>query len=309
MIKIKIPQNLSLSNTLRFCNKIWELEDSDEYEFEFKNLGQVEPFSIAYIAHELKRFRNTKPNSKFTAKNYESKKYAAHMGLFNAFDIDFENNPTERTVNSSYVPLTIISVSELKKEALKDNLDIKDLVEKKSNEIAKLATEHSSGELLKILTFSIGEIMRNVVEHSESETIEYCAQYWPTKQIVEVCIFDTGTGILKGLSSNPSLEIADEKDALHLAILPEVSGEINKESSKDGSHHLGFGLHTISRICKDGGDFFLMSNNKCLFINGKEKHDIDCNYQGTAVRLRIDTSKRIEFSKMLNLYSKEGEDI
>ncbi len=312
MINIKIPQNLSLLNSLKFCNKLWNLEQTDEYEFEFKNLGHVEPFSIAYVANELKRFRDTKPDSKFTAKNSEPDSYAGHMGLFKAFGFETENNPSEASGNSSYIPLTRIKVSELEKEALNNNLNIGDVIEKRSNEIAKLLTGHNSGELLKTLTFSILEILMNVVEHSESQIIEYCAHYWPTKKLVEIAIFDNGTGLLKGLSLNPNLKIKDEREALHLALLPGISGKMYEGIPKIENNewqNRGFGLYMTSRICRNGGDFFVVSNNNSLLFKGKEKQDIECHYQGTALRLRIDTNKITTLSKMLSIYKKEGMDI
>lgn len=54
MIEVKIPQNLSLTNALNFCNRLWDLEHSDKYAFNFVNLKFIEPFTMAYVANELK---------------------------------------------------------------------------------------------------------------------------------------------------------------------------------------------------------------------------------------------------------------
>ncbi|EPU1007292.1 hypothetical protein ACVUMT_003479, partial [Vibrio cholerae] len=117
MIKVKIPQDLSLNNALNFCNLLWDLEHSNEYTFDFANLRLVEPFTMAYVANELKRFRETKPQSKFTALNHKEKSYAAHMGFFRAFGLKFGNEPGEAVGSNTYLPLTILNVAELQKEA------------------------------------------------------------------------------------------------------------------------------------------------------------------------------------------------
>ncbi|MEZ9469790.1 hypothetical protein AB4211_05205, partial [Vibrio lentus] len=128
MITIKVPQNLSLTNALNFCNRLWELEDSEMYEIDFKNLGNVEPFTMAYVANELKRFRQSKAGSKFKAKNHEDKSYAAHMGFFRAFGLKFGNEPGEAKGSSTYIPLTILNVSDLNDEASENYANVGDMI-------------------------------------------------------------------------------------------------------------------------------------------------------------------------------------
>lgn len=309
MLQAKIPQNLSLRNALNFCNRLWDLEHSDEYEFDFANLGRVEPFTMAYVANELKRFRKTKPESKFTALNHQNKSYAAHMGFFRAFGLKFGNEPGEAAGSSTYLPLTILNVSDLQQEAADSYDHVGNIIEAKSEQIAKILTRQNSGDLVDTLTFSIREILRNVVEHSESEIIEYCAQYWPTKNLVELAVLDTGNGIMHGLSTNPFLNISNERDALHLAMLPGVSGKMFKGVKKrkhDEWQNSGFGLYMTSRICRNGGDFFIASNDKSIFLDRTSKNDLECKYKGTALRLRIDTSKIYSYSEMLAQYRNEG---
>lgn len=309
MLQVKIPQNLSLRNALNFCNRLWDLEHSDEYEFDFANLGRVEPFTMAYVANELKRFRKTKPESKFTALNHQNKSYAAHMGFFRAFGLKFGNEPGEAAGSSTYLPLTILNVSDLQQEAADSYDHVGNIIEAKSEQIAKILTRQNSGDLVDTLTFSIREILRNVVEHSESEIIEYCAQYWPTKNLVELAVLDTGNGIMHGLSTNPFLNISNERDALHLAMLPGVSGKMFKGVKKrkhDEWQNSGFGLYMTSRICRNGGDFFIASNDKSIFLDRTSKNDLECKYKGTALRLRIDTSKIYSYSEMLAQYRNEG---
>lgn len=309
MIQVKIPQNLSLKNALNFCNRLWDLEHSDEYIFDFVNLWGVEPFTMAYVANELKRFRETKPKSQFKALNHENKSYAAHMGFFRAFGLKFGNKLGEAAGSSTYLPLTILNVAELQKEAADSYEHVGNIIEAKSKRIAKILTREDEGDLVDTLTFSIREILRNVVEHSGSEIIEYCAQYWPTKNLVEFAVLDTGNGIMQGLSTNPYLNINNERDALHLAMLPGVSGKMYKGVRKrknDDWQNSGFGLYMTSRICRNGGDFFIVSNDKSIFLDKTSKQDLECKYQGTALRLRIDTSQMSSYNEMLAQYRREG---
>lgn len=311
MIQVKLPQNLSLINALNFCNRLWELDHSDEYEFNFVNLELIEPFTMAYVANELKRFRDTKPKSKFSALNHKDKSYAAYMGFFRAFGLKYGNEPGEASGSSTYLPLTILNVEDLQKEAADSYNHVGNVIEEKSAQIAKILTRQEEGDLVDTLTFSIREILRNVIEHSNSDVIEYCAQYWPTKYLVEFAVLDTGSGIMHGLSTNPYLNIHDERDALHLAMLPGVSGKMYKGVKKrryDEWQNSGFGLYMTSRICRNGGSFFIASNDKSILLDSTSKQDLECKYKGTALRLRIDTSKISTYSEMLAQYRKEGYD-
>ena len=306
---LKVPQNLSLTNAINFCNGLWALESHDEYEFNFVNLGHVEPFTMAYVANEIRRFRNSKPDCKFTAKNHEGKTYAAHMGFFQAFGLKFGNEPGQAFGSSTYLPLTNLDISEFEKEAADSYSHVGNIIEARSHEMSKLLTRRDGGNLVDTLTFSIREIIRNVIEHSGSPIVQYCAQYWPTKDLIEVAILDTGRGVMAGLSTNPFLTMKTERDALHLALLPGVSGKMYKGVKKrpnDEWQNSGFGLYMTSRICRNGGSFLIVSNDRGLLLDGDTKKDIDSTYQGVALRMRINTNKIGDYAKMLDRYRNEG---
>lgn len=311
MIEIKIPQNLSLQRAISFCNKLWTLEKDDNYQFDFVRLQFIEPFTMAYVANELKRFSEENPGT-CNAVNFEDKTYPAHMGFFKAFGLEHGNKPGEASGSSTYIPLTILEVTEIQREADLQGINIGDVLEGKSKLIAQILTREKKGNLVDTLTYSIREIMRNVVEHSESKVIEYCAQYWPTKNLVEVAVLDIGTGIQKGLSTNPYLDIKSERDALQLALQPGISGKMYKgipERKYDAWQNSGYGLYMTNRICRNGGNFLIISNNSSVFLHENGKDDIECNYKGTALRLRIDTSKVTKCSDMLMKYRQEGESL
>src|SRR5690606_32025150 len=102
MPTVRIPQNLSLREAINFCNRLWLLDNYSEYVFDFARLGNVEPFTMAYVANELKRFRQSRSDAKFTALNHTEHTYAAHMGFFQAFGLKFGKGPGEAAGSSTY---------------------------------------------------------------------------------------------------------------------------------------------------------------------------------------------------------------
>ncbi|QJP93748.1 hypothetical protein C6Y56_03800 [Pseudomonas fluorescens] len=304
-----MPQNLSLTEAINFCNRLWETPPDTRYEFDFYRMGMVEPFTMAYVANELKRFRQSKEAAHFTALNYRNHTYPSHMGFFQAFGLNHGNAPGQASGSSTYIPLTLLNVADIEQEAIERALNPGDVLEEKASQIAQLLIRQSEGNLVDTLTFSIREIMRNVVEHSGSEFIEYCGQYWPSRSMVEVAILDVGHGVRYGLRNNPDLNIACDRDALHLALLPGISGKMYRgvrRRSNDAWQNSGFGLYMTSRICRAGGSFFIASNGAGILLDAEGKHDRTTSYQGTALRLRFDTQTLTNYDEMLARFRREG---
>lgn len=88
------------------------------------------------------------------------------------------------------------------------------MIERKAAELAEILTQQEAGALQDTLTFSIREIVRNVVEHSESDTVCVCAQYWPKKEQVEVGIVDDGIGIHAALTRRGYQTLASDLSAM-----------------------------------------------------------------------------------------------
>jgi hypothetical protein len=229
------------------------------------------------------------------------------MGFYKAFGVEHstEAGPAKAGV---FIPLTTLFVADIHKEAELQDLTIGHILEDKAKQIAQTLTRNQDGDWVDTLTYSIREMMRNTVEHSESETIEYCAQYWPSKRLVEIALFDKGTGIKKSLSQNPCLEIDSDEDALQRALQPGISSKMYKgiTPKNDAWQHSGYGLYMGNRICRNGGNFLIMSDNNAVFQDNEIKDTMQCHYNGTAIRLRIDTSTITKYSNMLSMYGREG---
>ena len=101
---------------------------------------------------------------------------------------------------------------------------------------------------------------------------------------MEVAILDVGLGVRHGLRNNPDLNITSDRDALHLALLPGISGKMYrgvKRRSNDAWQNSGFGLYMTSRICRAGGSFFIASSGAGMLLDSGGKHDRETSYQAT----------------------------
>jgi hypothetical protein len=309
---IAIPKLWSLDKLLEWGSTLFCSPHADRYYFDFKDMGWMEPFPLLFVSSNILRFQNMHPESKFLPMNFQHHTYAAHMGFFQSLSIDFGNKPGDAKGSDTYLPINILLIRDLQKQAANETIHIGQLLENRARQLAKLLTREDKSNLTNTLTYTIREIMRNAVEHSESDTFLYCGQYWPTKNIVQVAILDSGIGVKKSLSRNPKIRLTSDEHALRLSTLPGISGKpcTSIIEEYDGWANSGYGLYLTKRLCTNGGSFFICSGNKGLYLkpNKPEKY-LDSNFQGTALRLSLDKNSTSSLEAALRQFRIEGEAI
>lgn len=303
---VLLPHRLTPAWVSRFGCELHELGPADEFEFDFGQQRWFPPFSMVLLAMHLRRFRERYPETAFYAKNFDNHSYAAHMGFFKTFGLDHGNAPGEASGSSTHIPIQSIKRSELSEQASKAYVEIGYTIEDRAASLASLLTQTDNGVLHDTLTYSIREIIRNVFEHSEAGEVFLCAQHWPSRHEVEVGIVDAGIGVRAGLAENPNFQFDTDRESLHAALMPGVSGNIWAGKGSDPWRNTGYGLYMTNRICRAGGCFFICSGSAGLWLEGKRKLDVPSNLQGTAVRLFLDTSQLTDLKDRLAGFHKDG---
>lgn len=311
-IVLALPPRLDIQGALKATALLNDLPEANFYRFDFSKLNFVEPFGMLYFAAQLRNFRRANLHCRFKAENYQQLSYAAHMGFFQAFGLNFGKEPGEAPGNAHYVPITCISLKELEREAASKYEDERETLERISMELATVLVRDNSGPLHETISYSLREIFRNVLEHSGADSIWYAAQYWPATGWVELSILDEGAGIASTLARNPHLQITCDLEALQLALLPGVSGVAFKggpKQRKDAWANSGYGLFMTSQLCLRGGSFAVMSGHAGLMLQNQEQSQLECTYNGTAIRLQFHVPEIQELSLSLEELRQRGADI
>ncbi len=312
---IRVPESLTLFTVYPFCLALQKLRPAEEIVFDFGKTRTVEPFGMLVVASEIERCVEEHPEAKFTCRNFEHMTYAGHMGFFKSFGLDFGRNPGEAQGSRNYIPLTYFKTAALKADAARAGHDVGDEVEAQSKRLSETLSGSSDGDVFETLSYSIREIMRNVVEHAHIDRLAICAQYWPTKGRAEVAILDRGVGLKESLKPNPHIDASTDKSAINYALMPAVSGKAFKGArrlEKRGPWtNSGFGLYLTSRICRNGGNFFIATGDTgMLLTSGKDgKRYISTSLNGTAVRLSIRTENLDSLRNALAKFRAEGFEI
>ena len=240
-----------------------------------------------------------KQNAEIKGKVPLSARYLDRMGLYDFVKTESPFSEYEhREASGRFVPISIINDGESQSRFVTDIVPLYHLDEKNS----------------RILSYIIGELVRNVLEHSQArDGAVVAAQYYKESNRICFAICDTGIGLWKSLQIwHPRTD----KEALALALTPGVSGTTRR---LDGTgDNAGAGLFFIKSIAKISRGYFTIFSgdsvytllktrpdvqNK-LFANPFEDHhafsDKISRFEGTLVAVDLKLDNTLEFQELLN---------
>lgn len=303
---------LDLQGALRAAIELSILPGADCYAIDFSPLEWIEPFGMLYFARQLRTFADRVKPARCRAIGHERHGYAAHMGFFQSFGLSFGNDPGQAAGNDRYIPITSIRIRDLHIEACQSGVDVREILEQRARQMARVLSHGESGQVEVTLAYSLREILRNVIEHANADEVWYAAQYWPAKRLVELSILDQGWGVRKALSRNPHLAINSDEEAIRLSLLPGISGvafEGQQRARNDAWANSGYGLFMTSQLCARGGSFLLCSGSTALSQEGGREVLMQADFRGTAIRMCLFVPEIGALGPVLSELNKKGTAI
>jgi len=177
------------------------------------------------------------------------------MGFFKSFGLNHGNEMGEARGSKTYMPISLVTRQEIIDRSMERWEPEQNVIERDAEKLAKILSRQKGEEIEKTLIFSITEIMRNVIEHSESNSMYYCAQFWPSYEKVEISIADSGIGLRNSINKNPFIDTKLDKEAIQLVMMPGVSSTNYKGAivdTKDPWHNTGFNPNDLKNPINDG---------------------------------------------------------
>lgn len=243
-MKIYLPNSAFIGNIDPFLKK---LDFSDHTQLEItanQNWIAVHPVVLSMVAAlEL----CTKPQnifySKFTTK---STHYLQRMGLFKFLHIESGIKTVEHEPVGRFIPLTQIKTQEELTNFIREIIPL-------------LHLEPSQADPIR---YVVSELIRNVIEHSESPIgAIVAAQYYKKSNRIAIGIVDTGVGIKKTI--NQSYAALTHLAAIRLALMPGVTGTTKKEGGTE--YNAGAGLFIIKTIAKVNRNFLMIYSGNAMY--------------------------------------------
>lgn len=321
MGKVNVP-NLILTDALHFCKTfddyIWE----EENEFDFSHVRTCDPFPMLIVAQKIRTARVAHQKARCTGKNITNT-YAENMRFYRFVGMDVGRSLSESQGNSNYQAISELKLLDLVRQSREEGVALGELV---TNTSRKLATVLSRGDqrMKETMTFCLREIIRNIPEHSLSYNGWYCAQYWPTYDLVELAIMDDGQGIWKSITSNYTYacEMLDNEGAILKSLQPGISRTFDDSENEEifantGNKwkNSGYGLFVVSRICaKTGGSFTIASGSNAVKVTQDNHRKIQYNtfktsVAGTAISIRLKTNYIYRINAIMDEINEEGKSL
>lgn len=187
-------------------------------------------------------------NVKFSPLTAKSAPYLDRMGLF-----DFSSEPSPFIINRNeeagrFIPLTSV------RDAGGQSLFVSDMI----------PLLHLPPEKTNAIKYIIGELVRNVLEHScAPEGAIVAAQYYKKSNTVRIGICDTGIGIRKSMVENWPEKTKTDLDALKWALMPGISGTTRNEGGTEDN--AGAGLFFTKSIAKTTRNYFMIYSGSAVY--------------------------------------------
>ena len=291
-------------------NQLQVLNDIPELVLDFRPVNYVFPFATLAIAIairellEKRRAIGLSTTALGTELNYGAISYLKFFGFFRAIGFPVGNAPNDAPGGSRYLPITIITLEELKNASAGRPFQIE--IDSQSDRLAKVIfSEDENIGAAMMLSYCLREIIRNSFEHAGVNRCYVMAQRWPNGD-AEITIADRGIGIHESLRHQHNMASVDE--TISLALLPGVTSGAARATGSDWDN-TGFGLYVTSELGRRYGDFTLLSSNRLL----KRQDNIDTFSEipisGTIVKLRINTRDGEYFPNILKNIVADGESI
>lgn len=312
---VNFPRTNTLKTLSKFTLSVAEAPVTDELRFKTGHVSFFTPTSMTMIAKTCRSRSRCYSKEKLLYSGLDKHGYANNMGFSEALNIKGNPYPQGAYGGQNYYPISAMRRDELEGLAEQRSIAIGDAIQIRCEEIAKVVSQKRSQELQTIIANSFREIFRNTFEHSGANGALFCAQYWPQKDEVEICISDRGKGIFESLKENKYLTPSSTYQALALSLMPGVSSKAWRHKKKRSSQksewdNSGYGLFFAHKLFGELGWFYLASGDKAILIeSGEAIKQMDCAVEGTVVSMRLDLSDADKIEKCIKNIKNEAHRV
>lgn len=316
---LTFPETVSLSQLAEWNNQLWRPANELEIRIDFRNTRFFTPFAMMFIVQQVESYKNRYKSSVVVVENHSHLTWPERMGFFAILDPYViggkRSNPSTKMfapASENFLPIETLYTRDFKEQYGRGLVEINEAVDRKAALLARTLTRLGSGYTFDTVQYSLREVIRNVFEHSGSEVLRYCAQYWPKTSTVELIISDQGMGVYNSLVGNKLFKDIADRDALHYACLPGVSGNyraMQERASSNPWRNSGYGLYMTSRLCRNNGDFLIISSSHALVLKPHDRK-IDfriSNTRGTLIRMHLKLDTNHSLRANLAKYTEEGK--
>lgn len=298
-MKATLSNSDYLGNFDRFINKLDFSDPKSFCIYSHPKWINVHPAVLTLVASMA--MQAGKKNVKFENLTATSGSYLDRMGLFELTSQVSPYSIHKKEESGRFIPITVI---------------------KNSTEQSKFITDmipllHLPADKTDAIKYTVGELLRNVLEHSESPNgAIVAAQYYKKSNTIRIGICDRGIGIRKSLQHYWANQARTDIAAIKWALVPGISGTTRREGGTEDN--AGAGLFFIKSIAQVARNYFMIYSGSGIYkllLHDKriekprlhpdpdddrhsERNDAPY-FQGTLVAIDLSLENKSEFTQLL----------
>jgi anti-sigma regulatory factor (Ser/Thr protein kinase) len=229
--------------------------------------------------------------------------YLVRMKLFEFLGLDPPRRIVEHEEAGRFIPVTQVKGSGDLKRVISDLVPLL----------------HTESHLADPIRYVISELVRNVIEHAQSECGSFlCAQCFRDQNRVSIGVADSGVGVFQSI--HRSHAVRRPGDALCLALTPGISGTTPRIGGNQAN--AGAGLFFVKSIAKLSHNFLVLYSGNSMYKLLKtpagqqtmlyaeprsDRHKLLTDlpeWRGTVVGIDISVSEDKSFAVLLDIIRK-----
>ena len=235
-----------------FMNIVRLDESGTSGEINLEKVNWVTPLSILPLAVKISKKIENNPELNIVYPSNEVAGYLKYMHFPNGL-----NEYGSYSQSASYIPIVCINL-----EGNSKNEGVDNAISKYASLLDNLIQDQEYKQnIQEAISYLLSEGASNVLQHSNSNRLWIFAQYWRSKNEIEICLADEGVGFKNAYQNaeNPRYP-KDDADAIKYA-LKGVSSKYGVENSERG-----YGIRTSLRLVTESelnGEFLIISGDAC----------------------------------------------
>ena len=261
----------------------------EKITFDLSKLKFVTPSGLCYLIASIQTLTNIIGKENFEIimpNNNSTNNYLTRMNFLETLGLKDDNYINKNDCSNRVIELQKISMTDRCDWQITENL---------TNVLESQLPVNNQG-ILKAVSYAIGEIVDNTLRHSQSPIGGYiCAQTYPNKNKLEICIIDCGIGIVESLKVENDVhkekisKFKSDSEFIQYSIEKGVTSKTQQKFGETG--HSGEGLFFTSEFIKENnGRMKVISDNGMLLIDSKvgiQLSETQHHWQGTIVMLEF----------------------
>lgn len=283
----------------------------EKITFDLSKLKFVTPSGLCYLIASIQTLTNIIGKENFEIimpNNNSTNNYLTRMNFLETLGLNDDNYINKNDCSNRLIELQKISMTDRCDWQITENL---------TNVLESQLPVNNQG-ILKAVSYAIGEIVDNTLRHSQSPIGGYiCAQTYPNKNKLEICIIDCGIGIVESLKVENDVhkekisKFKSDSEFIQYSIEKGVTSKTQQKFGETG--HSGEGLFFTSEFIKENnGRMKVISGNGMLLIDSKvgiQLSETQHHWQGTIVMLEFNLDVPVIvkdiFDREIPLYPEE----